>query len=348
MTTTTPALDDVDKAVLAEIQAQFPVEHRPFQTLGQKLGLSEQECLSRVDRLKTNQVIRQICAVFDARALGYHSIVVAMRIEPARMQDAVQLINQHPGVSHSYALNDRFNLWFIIHVPPTDPLEQVVSILHALAKSDETIVLPALRFYKAGVRHALTDEGSWLEHQGEPGDAPVGTAAASSLTEQDIRFIRIAQEDLPLLEIPYAVWAEQVESTEEEFFAWAKRVEHLGSMNRFAAVLHHRHGESLANTMAVWQVPSERVDAVGEHMALFREIVGCYRYPTYPSWPYPLCTVIRAATPAACLEVVTRIEERVGPFPHKHLFSTQEHKRVRITYFSPDLEAWRHAVGVNP
>lgn len=339
--------DDVDKAILADIEAQFPVEHRPFQALGQKLGLSEQECLSRIDRLKAARVIRQISAVFDARALGYRTSVVAMRIEPARAQEAVRLINQHPGVSHSYALNDRFNLWFIIHVPPADSLEQVINVLHALAKSDETIVLPALRFYKAGTRHDLTDEGSWLEHQEESGDAPRGTAAVPPLTEQDIRFIRIAQEDLPLLEIPYAVWAEQVESSEEEFFAWAKRMEHLGYMNRFAAVFHHRHGESLANTMVVWQVPPERVDAIGCEMALFREVIGCYRYPTYPNWPYPLCTAIRAATSAACMEVAKRIEERVGRFPHKHLFSAQEHKRVRIAYFSPDLDAWRQTVGVS-
>ncbi|MBI1992032.1 MAG: Lrp/AsnC family transcriptional regulator, partial [Candidatus Omnitrophica bacterium] len=117
--------DDVDKAILAEIEAQFPVEHRPFQALGQKLGLSEQECLSRIDRLKATHVIRQISAIFDARALGYRTTVVAMQIEPARTQEAVRLITQHPGVSHSYALNDRFNLWFIIHVPPADSLEQV-------------------------------------------------------------------------------------------------------------------------------------------------------------------------------------------------------------------------------
>ena len=58
MTTTTQTFDDTDKALLTELQKRFPIDHRPFQVLGEKLGLSEQDCLERITRLKANQVIR--------------------------------------------------------------------------------------------------------------------------------------------------------------------------------------------------------------------------------------------------------------------------------------------------
>jgi DNA-binding Lrp family transcriptional regulator len=148
------------------------------------------------------------------------------------------------------------------------------------------------------------------------------------------------------MEMPYAVWAEQAQSSEEALFEWLRRMEHLGYMRRFAAILHHRNAGFLANAMVVWQVPPEQVDAVGEQMALFREVSHCYRRPVYPHWPYPLFTMIHAATHSACMDVVARIEARVGSFPHKNLFSTKEYKKTRVKYFTPELDAWWSRVGL--
>lgn len=345
MTTTTQTFDAVDKALLTAVQQQFPVDHRPFHVLGERLGISEQECLARVGRLKADKVIRQLSAIFDTRTLGYQSTLAAMKVDPERVDEAAEVVNQHPGVSHNYKRNDPFNIWFTIAVPPTDSLERVIKILHALARAEETIVLPTLRLYKIGVKLDLTGQQESLESVDDIYNEQRRTAAKPPLTEQDIRCIRVMQEDLPMLEMPYTVWAEAAETTEEELFAWAKKMEHLGYMRRFAAILHHRNAGFLANAMVVWQVPEDRVDAVGEHAALFREVSHCYRRPIYPNWPYPLFTMIHAPTYTACMEVVARIEERVGQFPHKSLFSTKEYKKTRVKYFTPELDTWWAHIG---
>ena len=345
MKTATQTFDDTDKALLTELQKQFPVDHRPFQSLGEKLNISEQECLERVARLKETKVIRQLSAIFDTRALGYQSTLAAMKVDPARVDEAAEVINRHPGVSHNYKRNDPFNIWFTVAVPPGDSLEQVVDILHTLARADETIVLPTLRLYKIGVKLDLTGQESQMENQEDIYNEQRRMREKPPLTEEDIRFIRIMQEDLPPLEIPYAVWAEQADTTEEALFAWAKRMEHLGYLRRFAAILHHRNAGFLANAMVVWQVPQEQVDACGEQMALFREVSHCYRRPVYPSWPYPLFTMVHAETHSACMEIVRRIEERIGQFPHKSLFSTKEYKKVRVKYFTPELDTWWKEIG---
>ena len=346
METATQTFDDVDKALLTEVQKQFPVDHRPFQLLGEKLGISEQECLERVSRLKTTKVIRQLSAIFDTRALGYQSTLAAMKADPARVDEAAEVINQHPGVSHNYKRNDPFNIWFTVAVPPADSLEQVVNILHRLAGAEETIILPTLRLYKIGVKLDLTGQEAPLESQEEIYNEQRRMSPKPPLTEQDIRFIRIMQEDLPMLELPYAVWAEQAEVSEEELFAWTRKMEHLGYLRRFAAILHHRNAGFKANAMVVWQVPPGQVDFCGEQMALFREVSHCYRRPVYPSWPYALFTMIHAETHSACMEVIKRIEERVGAFPHKNLFSTKEYKKIRVKYFTPELDTWWQQVGL--
>ena len=343
--TATQTFDDIDKALLTEIQKGFPVCHRPFEALGEKLGVSEQECLSRVERLKDTKVIRQLSAIFDTRALGYQSTLAAMRVDAARVDEAASVINQHPGVSHNYKRNDPFNIWFTVAVPPGDSLERVVNILHALARAEETIILPTLRLYKIGVKLDLTGQETPLESPEDIYSEERRMSMKPPLSAQDIRLIRIMQEDLPMLELPYAVWAEAAETTEEEFFAWSRKMEHLGYLRRFAAILHHRNAGFKANAMVVWQVPPEQVDAAGEQMALFREVSHCYRRPVYPSWPYPLFTMIHAETYSACMEIVARIEERAGRFPHKSLFSTKEYKKVRVKYFTPELDTWWREVG---
>ncbi len=346
MTTATQTFDETDKALLTAVQKQFPIAHRPFEVFGEKLGLTEQECLRRITALKANQVIRQISAIFDTRTLGYESCLVAMRTAPEQADAAAVVVNQHPGVSHNYKRNDPFNLWFTIAVPPGDSLKRVVDILHALGGAEETILLPTLRLYKIGVKLDLTGHEAPLEAREEIYDEQKRWAAKPPLAPQDIRFIRVLQEDLPLLEMPFAVLAEQAESTEEELFAWAKKMEHLGYMRRFAGILHHRSAGFKANAMVVWQVPEEQVDAVGEQMALFREVSHCYRRPVYPTWPYPLFTMIHAETYSGCMDVVKRIEERVGSFPHKNLFSTKEYKKIRLKYFTPELDDWWKTVGL--
>jgi len=346
MTTATSTFDDIDKALLTALQKQFPIDHRPFEVLGREHGISEQECLKRIERLKATQVIRQLSGIFDTRAIGYQSTLVAMRADAARVDAAAAVINQHPGVSHNYKRNDTFNIWFTIAIPPGESLEQVVNILHTLAKAEETILLPTLRLYKIGVKLDLTGQEAPLESPNEIYDEKRRWAAKPPLTDADIRFVRVIQEDLPMVEMPFAIWAEQAEATEEELFAWTKKMEHLGYLRRFAAILYHRNAGFKANAMVVWQVPEEQVDAVGEQMALFREVSHCYRRPIYPNWPYPLFTMVHAETHTACMDLVKRIEERVGEFPHKNLFSTKEYKKTRVKYFTPELEQWWQRVGV--
>jgi DNA-binding Lrp family transcriptional regulator len=344
MTTTTQTFDDTDKALLTEIQKQFPIDHRPFQRLGEKLGISEQECLERVARLKKDQVIRQLSAIFDTRSLGYQSTLAAMKVDPERVDEAAAVVNEHPGVSHNYKRNDPFNIWFTVAVPPGDSLEQVVNILHTLSGAEETIILPTLRLYKIGVKLDLTGQDA-AETAEDIYNEQRRTSPKPPLDPQDIRYIRIMQEDLPMLELPFAVWAEQAEATEEELFAWSKRMQQLGYLRRFAAILHHRNAGFKANAMVVWQVPPDQVDACGEQMAMFREVSHCYRRPVYPHWPYPLFTMVHAETYTACMDVVQRIENKIGQFPHKNLFSTKEYKKTRVKYFTSDLDTWWAAVG---
>ena len=98
-------MDDRDRQLLNLIQTRFPLVSRPYRGLGQLLGESELEIIERVRRLRSERIIRQISAIFDTKALGYKSSLVAMRVPSERLGEAARIINEHPGVSHNYERN---------------------------------------------------------------------------------------------------------------------------------------------------------------------------------------------------------------------------------------------------
>src|ERR1041385_5004151 len=111
-------LDDVDRKLLNLMQGSFPIAPRPYEHVASLAEISEQEAMERVKRLLQKRIIRQVTPIFDTRALGYQSMLVAAKVDPEHPHRAAKIINTHPGVTHNYLRNHDFNLWFTIAVEP--------------------------------------------------------------------------------------------------------------------------------------------------------------------------------------------------------------------------------------
>src|SRR5690242_19876943 len=88
-----PARDSVDQELLNLVQEEFPLASRPYAVLGERSGLAEGEVMERMRRLKAEGVIRQTSAIFDTRALGYKSSLIAMKTERARSDEAAAVLS---------------------------------------------------------------------------------------------------------------------------------------------------------------------------------------------------------------------------------------------------------------
>src|SRR4051812_49958515 len=107
-------LDDFDRRLLNEVQGAFPIEPRPYAAVGRALGVPEERVLARVRELIDDRIIRQVTPIYDTRALGYGSMLVAARVDPEHPWRAAKIVNSHPGVSHNYLRNHPFNMGFTI------------------------------------------------------------------------------------------------------------------------------------------------------------------------------------------------------------------------------------------
>ncbi len=119
-------LDATDRKLLNAMQTGFPLVSRPFVAIGEELGLGEADVLERMASYREGGVLRQISAIFDTRRLGYQSILVAVRVDPARLDEVASVLNRHPGVSHNYGRTHGFNLWFTLAVHPDEDLKATV------------------------------------------------------------------------------------------------------------------------------------------------------------------------------------------------------------------------------
>ncbi|MGA2602706.1 MAG: AsnC family transcriptional regulator [Verrucomicrobiia bacterium] len=338
--------DPIDIKLLELIQVAVPVTERPFGDIGRQIGASEEKTLERVRRLKVAKVIRQISAIFDTRSLGYASSLVAAQVDPSRVDDAAAVISRHPGVSHNYLRNHSFNLWYTIAVSPLSKfgLEKTVELLHHQSEARSTRLLPTLKLFKIGVKF---DVGG--ESRPDDLDAPIYTeqnrATDTTLTPEDVAFVRVMQRDLPITPAPFLGYAKELGMTLPALQRMHRQFLDSGKMRRFAAVLHHRQAGFSANAMGVWAVPGDdaEIERVGALMAGFRAVSHCYRRPSYPDWPYNIFTMVHGRSPEECEQTLTAIAKKTGICDHRALYSTKEYKKVRVRYFTAEEEAWEAA-----
>lgn len=341
MTPREHSMDSDDRGILDLIQSDFPLSATPYADLATRLNMAEADVIERILRLKRG-VIRQISAIFDTRALGYQSSLVAARVPADQVEHAARVINQHPGVSHNYLRDHEYNIWFTVAVPAASSLEHTVERLGVLAGADPVRMMPTLKLFKIGVELNMGDQP--IDVQTAPAFTGLDRARPKrEMTERMVQLVRELQEDLPVEHEPFNAMAERLGLSVPELFAEAQAFKAEGRMRRFAAILAHRAAGFVANGMGVWAVPDERIEAVGYQMASFKAVSHCYQRPTYPDWPYNVFSMIHGRTKEECQVVLDSIQRVTGVSQYTTLYSTKEFKKIRLKYFTPKLDQWEAA-----
>jgi siroheme decarboxylase len=333
-------LDATDKRLLNLMQGRFPLAPRPYQHVAAQAGIEEAEALARVQRLLDDRIIRQVTPIFDTRALGYKSMLVAAKVDPEHPWRAARVINAHPGVSHNYLRNHDFNIWFTIAVEPDSllGLDGTLEVLGAEAGATSIRQLPTLKLFK--IRMDLEMEGSTADLARAAEAVEPAETAPQPYDEHDVAVIRALQGDLPVVPEPYAPAAQALGMEQADLLAHLEHMVQRRLLRRVAAILFHRRAGFSANGMGVWKVPEDRVLELGARMAAFRGISHCYQRPTYEDWPYSLFTMAHGRSKEECDAILDAIATETGIADRATLYSSTEFKKVRLLYFTDDYKAW--------
>jgi DNA-binding Lrp family transcriptional regulator len=335
------ALDDLDRRLLNLMQGSFPIAPRPYQHVASEAGITEEEAMARVRRLLQERIIRQVTPIFDTRALGYSSMLVAAKVDAGNPWRAATIINAHPGVSHNYLRNHDFNIWFTIATEPDSPLglEGTLEVLAREAGAESVRQLPTLKLFKIRMDLEMEGDTDKLASPAAEAVAPAETEP-QPYDEFDKDVIRALQGDMPVIAEPYAPAAQALQISQEQLLGHLEGMRERRLLRRVAAILFHRRAGFSANGMGVWNVPEDRILQVGGRMAAFRGISHCYQRPTYADWPYSVFTMAHGRSKEECDAILDSIAADTGITDRATLYSSTEFKKIRLLYFTGEHRAW--------
>jgi DNA-binding Lrp family transcriptional regulator len=342
----------MEKLLLAEIQEDFPLDPRPYRVIAGRCGCTEDEAIRAVRRLSARGLVREISALLDGRRLGYRSTLAALRVPGGRVDRVAERINRHPGVSHNYLRDHRYNLWFTLSVPGEADLPWTVESL-AGSGAEEALLLPALRAFKLRVRlpvrpgkHRPDEAATGTLADGRRADPLPPREAATLLPHPGARtppfflssfdraLLARLENPLPVGPRPWDTVATGLGVSLQELFEAVAGLSQRGVIRRIAAVPRHRRLGYTANGMACFLVPDAEIEAAGRAAASVPEVSHCYQRETHSQWPYPLYAMVHARTREECDALVARLCRRIGCRDHQLLYSLREFRNQRVNYFS--------------
>ncbi|MFC1925344.1 AsnC family transcriptional regulator [Chloroflexota bacterium] len=325
----TTRIDDIDKKLVSLIQRDFPITEEPFSALGERLDISGEQVIQRVEKLKKEGIVRLIGPVFDARKLGYQTTLVAMKVAESRLNEAARVISEHTWVSHAYQRNHDLNLWFTLAQTADTDVPMELQRLKDLIGAEVVINLPALKVFKIGAYFDMYDDSSFSD-AGIDYSQRLSTASHLSVADRDL--INGVERDIPLILRPFDAKSAELGLHVDQFLDSILSLKQRGVIRRFGAAINHNNAGFRANAMACWIVEQDKVDKAGQKLAEIRQVSHCYERKTNPLWSYNLFAMIHGHTREICEDIIGKISGELGLNDYMLLFSTREFKKTRVSY----------------
>jgi siroheme decarboxylase len=141
-------MDEIDKKILNILQKEFPLVEQPFLVVAEKCGISEDETISRVQKMKEEGIIRRIGAVFDGAKLGRVSTLCAARVPEEEIDNFVQIVSANKNVTHNYRRNHEYNIWFTVSAATSEELESFLTEVKEKTGVTDIMDMRAVRMFK--------------------------------------------------------------------------------------------------------------------------------------------------------------------------------------------------------
>lgn len=124
-------LTQTDRTLINRLQDDLPLARRPFAGLAKELGLSEDDLLTRIARLKSDGILTRFGPFFDAAAMGGDFCLCAMAVPEDAFDAVLTKVNAHPEVAHNYERTHRLNMWFVLACETPEGITQTADAIEA-------------------------------------------------------------------------------------------------------------------------------------------------------------------------------------------------------------------------
>lgn len=126
-----PALDAIDRRIIATLQGDFPLCERPYAAAAATLDLREDELLARLQSLLERRVLTRFGPLFQVERMGGAFMLAAMQVPEADWEQTLAAVNALPEVAHNYQREHALNMWFVLATATPDGIAQAIATIEA-------------------------------------------------------------------------------------------------------------------------------------------------------------------------------------------------------------------------
>lgn len=137
-----PELDPTDRRVIDELQGGFPLSPEPYAAVADKLGISEQDLLQRLERLLSERTLTRFGPMYQIERIGGAFTLAALAVPEERFEEVTAAVNALPQVAHNYRREHALNMWFVLAT------ETPAGITEAIARIEQATGLKVRNFPK--------------------------------------------------------------------------------------------------------------------------------------------------------------------------------------------------------
>ena len=121
-------ITDMEKRVAQQVQGDIPLEKRPFDAIGKKIGISGKDVIDILKVLKERGIMRRFGAVLRHRSAGFsENAMIVWAVPEDRCKEVGSDLVSYDEVSHCYErtppLEGIYNIFTMVHLAVGDPGE---------------------------------------------------------------------------------------------------------------------------------------------------------------------------------------------------------------------------------
>lgn len=151
-------MDDIDEMIIKRTQNGIPLKRSPFADIARELGISEQEIIDRLQRMKEKDIIRRFGASIGHRDIGIVANAMCVwNVPEERTEEVGTIMAGFPEVTHCYerprASEWNYNLFTMVHSYTREDCEKIAArIAEATKINDYKLLFSDREFKKTGVK----------------------------------------------------------------------------------------------------------------------------------------------------------------------------------------------------
>lgn len=154
-------LNELDKQIIMELQAGLPLASRPYEALGRRLGLTEEELIARIQDLQQAGIMRRIGAALRHHRVGFTAnAMIVWQIPEEKIEEVGKQLSQLPEITHCYQRRVLphwpYNFYTMVHGRSREECKQIADKLAEIAgQSSYKILFSVTELKKSSMKYFM-------------------------------------------------------------------------------------------------------------------------------------------------------------------------------------------------